>query len=314
MASGQDQFGYDVMKPEAAEFLTKIHHTISQYWRDEESARHIEMKNLYGCLQRLHSFLFISKQLAQEVFRLYATPVPPPGAMIFAASDAISIYFESLLFHGRAALDRLTAYVAPVHKQQNCDKFSKLRNVLHNDAQKDNRAQHALNIIDVVLPIFQGILLDTDMTKALRSALIHRCSLGELTITGFTFHRLPDERLLLFDQEIRYGVKHPVFPLIHSAWLLCQYVPFVILNILAIYLEQHAQLTLEACAPLWQNRCVVFSQFITPENSGIRFTVIKVLPGRFTLITETLSPDVLTLAYDVPSSVTSSMAEAGGKF
>jgi hypothetical protein len=75
-----------------------------------------------------------------------------------------------------------------VYEQKNADKFTKLHKVLQNFQGKDERAKSANAIISKSFPVFEGLIADSVKTQGLRSALIHRRSIGEVTTYGFTSH------------------------------------------------------------------------------------------------------------------------------
>ena len=215
---------------------------------------------------------------------------------MFARIFKACIDFESLLFHGRAALDRLAFYLcSELYNQPNADKFGKLRNVLLNFNTKDAKAQKTLAFLETVLSSLEGILVDTG-SGSLRSALIHRRSVSELTTVVYTVHRLGDGRILRFDCEVQ---KRPVFA---TSRTLTQSVTFLILNTLGLYLGEQTALALEECEPTWKNLSVSFSTFVDPTKAGPRVSVGKILPNGFLVITEHLRGDVFGAATDVDAS------------
>jgi hypothetical protein len=188
-----------------------------------------------GCLHRLTGFLFQLSRVADHAGQLsrwspqqaLGQPVPVAGSMVVMSADEACFDFEALLFHARAALDRLTWFVAGQHAQR-CDRFTKLPGLLGNFAKSSARARAVLEVLRLAKKL-DGIVVDVDGSKALRSKVAHHSSILEGREITFTTHFLSEEKRLIFDCEA-LG-----YPLLATSELLSTHIPFVVLNAVAIY-------------------------------------------------------------------------------
>ena len=139
-----------------------------------------------------------------------------------------------------------------------------------NFERKDNRAAQAKTLVEVILPDFQGILIDgKDGKTSLRSLLAHSRSTGKSLTHVFTIHRRSDGRILRFDLELgSIGI-------LNTSWMLNRLIPFIVLNLVALYSEFDRKLILKACEPNWEPQCIGLSSFIDSTGRGVRFTSIK---------------------------------------
>ena len=294
--AGAERPDFIVLGKAATKYLDELNGLISQRHETGDDEEKRLMVSASGCLKKLDAFFLQSWRLAQRIprilQRILEKPPMQPGTMIGLRDIKALTDFESLLFHGRALLDRLTFYLAKQNYNQDCDKFNKLRNVLANIGKKDERAQSALKIIDESLPSIRGLLIDSeDGKKSLRSTLIHKSTTVENTSCDFTIHALSGGGQIRFDSEIMQ------FPLMGSAWSLTKYVPFLTLNLLGIYLEHATTLPLYQCNPTWENPFVHFSGHIDPDRKGQIISLVKMHPSGFEIISEQhLQPDVVRLA------------------
>jgi len=283
------RFDFGALKDGACDYLEQLRKHILEGLSTQDPRKAGLAAGAHACLQCLAAVLFQSTRFAHYATELQKA-VPPPGYLQGLSMSEACIDFASLLFHSRAALDRLTLFVAgEVHGQRNADRFSKLQNILANFRLKDQRAVAASEILQCQLASLQGLILDTER-RSLRSALIHRSSFGEITVTSFTVQRLADGRIFRFDFELQS------YPLIGSAQTLSRSVTFIVLNLLALYTGFPNQLSLTDCDVRWDNPAIHFSDFIDVSKAGPRFSVIKMLPDGFELVTRHLRPDVLKLA------------------
>lgn len=295
LAARRKVIDYGVLQEAARNHLALLTERVSRNLAEADPKEEKALLSIHACLQRFQSFLLQSSRIAnhsQAVLRI----TPAPGEMISAAIDEACIDFESLLFHGRAALDRLTFYLcSQLYNQPKADKFSKLRNVLLNFSKKDPKAEKTLAFLDTILSSLEGTLVDTQF-RSLRSALIHRCSVGEITTLAYTVHRLDDGRMLRFDYEVQKR------PILATSRTLTQSVTFLVLNTLGLHSGEQMALALEECEPAWNNLSVSFSAFLDPTKAGPRVSVVKMLPTGFELITDHLREDVFDAATEVDAS------------
>jgi hypothetical protein len=162
LALGQKAIDYGILQEPGRNLLSLLTEKVSRDLTEASPKEEKALLNIHACLQRFRSLLLQSSRIAnhsQEALRI----IPPPGAMLAAGIDDTCIDFESLLFHGRAALDRLTFYLCLQHyNQPNADRFSKLRNVMLNFNKEDPKARKTLDFLEEVLPSLEGILVDTE--------------------------------------------------------------------------------------------------------------------------------------------------------
>jgi hypothetical protein len=312
LAVGDDRDDYGVLPDTGAAFLRDLMHESGSRWQqaheqaDEQACRHLE--HLRGCLHRLAMFLLQVSRVAGHAEALQQQrppphlPAPPPGmpTLAVAAHEACAD-FESLLFHGRAALDRLSGFVASQHKQQGVS-FRKLPKLLR-QAGKDQRAAHALQILgdtshieDVLVREPSG-LPGSPARWSLRDLVAHKSGVVEGMATWFTIHYTQDQgrvMRLIFDCEA-LG-----YPLLGTAQRLAIEVPFIVLNVSAVYLGRAANLELGDLTPPWPNPAVAFSEYHDATGTGPLLTVVRRgLPNGFELTSDHLRPDVLAHAKPV---------------
>ncbi len=294
--------GYGALSEGAAESLEGLHRQISSEWSAASESRRRMLLAASGCLDRLDSFLLQVSRLAEHQDRLLheqiggvAGRMPPVGnrIMVFKAAD-ICTDFESLVLHGRAALDRLTLFVTGQHTHPATDRFSRLGNVLKNFG-KDEKARQVLELLDEAGE-FAGVLTD-DGSGALRSLIAHKSGIVEGSRNAFTVHGLGDGRLLIFDCE---ALGYPVVATSHA---LASQVPFLVINTLASYLDVD-RLDAAAFQPNWENSTAVFSDFVVQEPTDLLLFVCRMQPDGYSQDTQYLRTEVLakTIELDAPRS------------
>ena len=282
---------YDVLADRPNELLKTLRALLAAEYPNADASRQRWLLDAAGCLDRLKAFLLQVRRVADHAAILTQSPLPgqPPdaepegGQMVLLTADEACFDFESLLFHARAALDRITWFVAARHGQRS-DRFSKLRRILESFSRRDDRARQMITVLDEANQ-FGGLLTDEGGTKALRSVVAHRTSVPEGREIAFTIHFLPDGRRLIFDCE---ALGQPLFA---TAQLLSVDVPFVILNGVGTYMGQ-PMLPRSEFRVTWANPTTVLSQHIDVSGRGPRLTVASVYPSGFTLKTRHVLPSV----------------------
>ncbi len=257
-----------------------------------------------GCLDRLGAFLLQVNRIAKHAESLTRGNLPGQpnkdqpiaGQMVMIAADEACFDFESLLFHARAALDRLTWFIAARHGQRS-DRFSLLQNILSNFRSKDDRARQMLGVLEEANR-FGGVLIDENNGKALRSLVAHRTSIPEGRETAFTVHSLKNGKRLIFDCE---ALKQP---LLLTASELARDVPFIVQNAVAIYMGLDI-LPITEFRLTWVNPTVVFSKHISQNTSEPRFSVVRTNPDGIELRSSHLVSAVLDYAFVPKKSSTS---------
>ena len=291
LAVAGDPGHYQMLTGEGAKFFEELQkHFCSKWVNDYQSS---EFKRWIATLDCLRSFLYQARRMGDHAKQL-CRPIPPPEQMIGLSGTEALADFEALLYFGRSALDRLTFAIAKQTYGQECEKFDKLANVLKNYEKKDKRAELAKTLVEVVLPDFQGILIDgKDGNTGLRSLLAHSRSTGESLTHVFTIHRGLDGRILRFDLELnRIGV-------LDTSWILTRSISFVVLNLVSLYSEFERKLTLKACEPTWQPQCIGLSSFIDSTGKGPRFTTLKTNACAFEIITHHVKEQLFVHAQKV---------------
>lgn len=282
-----------MLSPEPSALLEALRTLQAREYRAADANEQRRVLDAAGCLHRLEGFLFQLSRISGHANSLRAwpndsarLPRPDPGMMLALSADEACYDFEGLLFQARAALDRLTWFVAGRHGQR-CNRFTKLPAVLANFVQSDPRAEAALHVLGHI-DAFDGVLVDGEDSKALRSVVAHYSSVAEGRQIAFTIHLIDDGRRLIFDCEALGR------PLLATAERLGVQVPFLVLNLVAIYsgVEGVAR---DRFTSTWTNPSVSFSLY-RDNDAGLKFTVANMLPDGFSVTTQTLKPEVLDRA------------------
>lgn len=259
----------------------------------DDEQRQQYLRNVDACMVCLDSFLFQCQRLMQhnENFSKSIPEKDSHPTAIFHSGKEIGTDFESLLYQARATLDRLTFFISGQVFHQETDKFKKLTGVLKNFIKRMPELAKAIEVINNSLPHLKGLLIEDDSGKtALRSLLAHSKSHLEVVQGHFSIYRLGDI-VIRFDQELQK------FPLIISANLLNRYIPYVTLNLLAIFLEIDSELPEKDCQPSWKPCCIHSSKYKVPSfMPSIAFTHPKFSPAGFIPDTFYYSPTILQFA------------------
>jgi len=288
-AFANDKTDFGVLSETALNYFCELQKIISKTHQHGDDTQKRLMVGAQGCLERLEAFLVQSKRISEHKKSVCSQPAPHPGSMV-AFRDTTAIFdFETLLFHSRALLDRITFFIAKQIYNQNCDRLTRIKNVLNNFIEKDGRASRSIQIIDESMPTFYGLIVDTENGgKSLRSHLIHKSTGGESTTCAFTIHSAPENNVIRFDYEIKG------YPIIGSAWELSKYIPFISLNLIGIYVGYDIAITLNECIPIWENNLKCFSRFIDESANGPTFSIIKMNPSGIEINKRHLKQSVLS--------------------
>ncbi len=282
-------------------FIIKLEKILSESYNTGNLVQKKHMECLMGCIERLKALLRISDQIAEKSIFIVSSllsnlphnakfivkiPVSTSGFLAAHNDDEILFLFETILFHGRALLDRLTFYICKQIYKQDCDKFNKLSNVIKgNSKEGENRKEKALKVIKETALNIEGLLIDKNKNtqKSLRSSLMHRQTMGEMTRSTFVLSSPQNNRYFVFDHEIESnsGLGYPV---IGSIWNLSKYLTYLTLNLISVYLKFNEDLPLEKCNPLWENPYVHLSQYISNSPNDPKISVIKMNPSGFDII------------------------------
>jgi len=296
MASKAGKEGYSILGEKPEQMLANLRAKQAIDFRNSDENGKNWILDAAGCLDRLNAFLFQVSRIASHAESLTrrnlpgqpSNDQPKAGQMVMIAADEACFDFESLLFHARAGLDRLTWFVAARHGQR-CDRFSRLQKILNNFCSKDDRARQMLEVLKEANR-FGGVLIDENKDKALRSLVAHRTSIPEGRETAFTIHFLGDGKRLIFDCEALRQ------PLLFTSYELSQDVPFVVQNAVAIYMGLNI-LPISEFKATWVNPTAVFSNYISGNESDPRFSVAGTNPDGIQLRTRHLVSSVLDYAF-----------------
>lgn len=287
---------YGMLPSRPSQQLRSIEERIGKIWKSADAETKRQLRGYTGTLSRLSSFLLCTRNMAGHCSRFTSSTVRidkfekklEPGMSVALAGHDVCTDFESLLFHGRAVLDKLTWTISAKHSQK-CSQFSKLANVL-TDITKDKRASRLLGLIKNATEI-SGTLVDIGGKTALRSRVAHLESTVVNAHHMFMLHRLEDGRILVFDCE---SMGYPVLGTSHRLALA---IPYVVQNALAIYLGCR-QAPRDVFTPSWAIPVVTYSDYIREDGNGRDFTVIRADPEAFHLETMNLDVSVMDRAIE----------------
>jgi hypothetical protein len=163
VAIGGDVPDYGVLSTAARQQYGSLQQFLDTESVGADHSRKAWLLEIGGCLSKLSSALFQISRLRFYHDELVQSALTNfrgkgPGALATVNLPALTD-FESLLFHGRAALDRTTLFISREFKQYNCSRYSRLRNVLGDFKDKDQRAQELITILDES-PTMPGIFVD----------------------------------------------------------------------------------------------------------------------------------------------------------
>jgi len=286
--------GFGMLSAEPSALFEALRTLQAREYRGAATDRQRWVLNAAGCLHRLDGFLLQLSRISAHATSLrtwsghsVGVPTPEPGTMLVLSADEACYDFEGLLFQARAALDRLTWFIAGQHGQQ-CNRFTKLPAVLANFAHSDSRAEATLRLLDRA-NTFDGVLVDAEGSKALRAVVAHYSSVPEGRQIAFTIHFIDDGRRLIFDCEALGR------PLLATAETLGVHIPFLVLNSVATYSGVEG-VPLDRFTPMWSNPSVSFSHYRDNGGAALKFTVANMLPDGFSVTTQPLKREVIDRA------------------
>lgn len=268
IALKNDRPGFNLLSQAAVDQWSGLMSFLAEAYRNssEESRRRLDKVD--GCLDKLNSSLQqISRlrnfhdSLLQEAKRVGAT-VP----LLAFRGDLACADFEGFLLQGRSALDRLTWFVAYEFKNK-CSSFRELKNILNNFTNKSQEAANLVSIIDDVSPWFDGLLGQLESPESLRDLVGHKHALTEGVQNCFTIAFLRTSDAILFDCEISLPDQSNPVAIFRTALEAVQYLVFTVINSLSILLKRPT-LSLERYLSTWENKAVVFREYVLDELDG----------------------------------------------
>jgi hypothetical protein len=287
IALGEERDDYGVLPPKASDAVTKLRDFIRGSPADPA------LIEATGVLDRLRSFnLQVARihQHEEDLRNHMRQTVKEHGKdnIISAqAADQLSTDFESLLFHGRAVLDRLTLFIAREHKQ-NLDKFSKLERILLNASDKDPSPRKILKLLKDC-PALQGTLLDAETETSLRSRVAHRSSISEGVQTHLTIHLFNGRALVIDCEAFDHGV-------ISTSRALSGQVAYLVVNALRTYLRGTKPLAQSNFHVAKRFPVIVLKEWLDPNEKGPLLSVARIDKDGFTLVTNHVHAEIFRQA------------------
>lgn len=286
IGEARDDYGVLPAKGHAA-----VHQLRDQIRIDNSTARRI--RDATGVLDRLRSFnLQVARcrdheeKVRQQLLAM-ATEHPKDRVTAVHAADELSTDFESMLFHGRAALDRVSLFLAREHSQ-NSDRFSKLQRVLENASSQDHRPRTLLELLGKCVGL-RGTMTDLEDEKALRSRVAHRSSITEGVQTHLTIHMWNGRCLVVDCEAFGRGV-------ISTARALSYEIPYLVTNALRLYISGSKPISMSGFRVKEPFPVVVFQAALDPDEKGPTLEAYKLNKDGFTVQTSHIRPEILKLA------------------
>jgi len=289
LAIGGEVPHHGVLPQRAVEQYRSIQQYLTKEWRTSNESRQRWLWSINGCLDKLSTTLMQVARMRDHHDQLISharelQKAPPEAHIALAAQEACGD-FESLLLQGRAALDRLTWFLAAEFNQR-CTRFSKLKKVLSNAGCQNPSAPILLNILDQALWL-EGVFVDLGGLKALRSFVAHQGGISEAMDNCFGVSKVDTQTVLVYDCQSRN------VPLLETSWQSAKFLSFVVLNSLSVVTKQTIH-DLNCYDPLWDNLTVVPSQYIRPRDTGLSLPLItRMIPDGFDVRTCYVDPAIL---------------------
>lgn len=264
---GGDKPGFGLLRAEVVEQWKVLQKFLTTNWKNEEKRDHLVRIN--GCLDKLNSSLLQCHHMRlhhDELLRAAAKMAPANLGSAAFRGDIACTDFEGLLLQGRAALNRLSWFIADYFGQK-CQSFRKLRNVVANFEKKSQEARGITTIIDDSRSWFDSTFGKIDSPESLRDLVGHRHALAEGLQTCFGINYLSHRRAIIFDCETRLPGMAKTTPLFRMSNQSVQFLSYIVLNCISILTGQQTR-PLSAYSSTWNNRTVVFTNFVLQEPDG----------------------------------------------
>lgn len=229
-------------------------------WKAGDQTR---LSAMGGCLEKLSTSLLQVHRIRgfhQDFIENALLNLGKGAAYAALRGDVACVDFESLLLQGRAALDRLTWFVAREYKQSG-NSFRRISGILENFKSKSEQARSLLNIVLEGSPRTTGLLVKIEGGDSFRDFVAHKGATTEKMTNCLGITYLDNERAILLDCELDR------FPLFRTSFEAVKYLSFTVLNTLAASIGQ-AQLPLSSYECNWRPQTAVLSEFVLlePEN------------------------------------------------
>jgi hypothetical protein len=289
----------EVLSPSARQRLEDLRSEIRARWAVEEGRHRVLVERIAGCLDKLEASLLQVLRLRKYHDHVLNTAASISAPYAAFRGDEACADFESLLLHGRAALDRLTWLVSGEFRQQSSS-YRTLANMLRNFSN-DRRAQRLGPVLAEARPWLDGLYAKLDSDLSLRDIVGHREAISEGMECCFGVFRLSSDKVLLADCEVRFTPDMPSVAVFGTAVESARFLPFVILNGAAVFLEREG-IALNDCASPWQSSAVAVTRYLVDEAAGsplgqsvIQYAA-RMLPSGFRASTRNVKPEIMTHA------------------
>jgi hypothetical protein len=197
----------------------------------------IDVRELFGCLSKLTSFLTIAAS-ANSIDR-ELSGLKPSVAIDHPAAAAM---FEAVVIHAGASLDRLAVFIGSAIGATNCRMSSHLYRVLLEAQRDDIRAQYLFQAMCQIRPHIEGILIGKEINgkysnSCLRHDLLHNMSLYECPFSPFQIENDQCGVPIKLDAEFIYNDRS--IALFHTTHLLIQWISFFVLYASSVCLARN---------------------------------------------------------------------------
>ncbi|MEW6145774.1 MAG: hypothetical protein AB1598_12230 [Thermodesulfobacteriota bacterium] len=265
---------------------------IAENWGKDKAG----MKAILGCLVKLDACLMQISRI-REFYDKFIQSASDNATknkgkeflFVLNGQEAIAD-FESLLLHGRAALDRLTWLVSEKYNSKT-QSYRSLEKILNNFAHKDQKAKNILEFVNISNSWVLGLLATVGNDESFRDFVAHKIASIEKRVTCFQIHVMTDGKCILLDCVLDR------FPVFKSSTEAVKFLSYLVLNSLATIVEQKVY-SIDKYDSLWENKAVVFADFVLdePENSPLGKNHLRVVsdmnPDNFVLRTRNVRPDI----------------------
>jgi len=280
---------YDMLSDRSEALFSELSHHMTSSWPDAGSKGKKRLRSISGCFDKLSAFLMQAHRmrkyhsslvdLASKFNQFGDVKLQSPLSLSKLGREECAD-FEGLLLQARATLDRLTWFIADQLKQS-CSSFSNIENVL--SSSSDPRAPQILKIVRKA-EYLKLSLVGPGNPDPLRDFVAHKGSASEIMNRCFSIYYFGQNRVLISDCEV--GDAQGSMPVLKTSHKLCIDLPYVVLNSLAVACDLKT-VSRKWFSPRWQLVSVVFSDFVTSQDTGFQLQVTKrMTPSGFEAATQ----------------------------
>ncbi len=275
-------------------------------WQSSGEDTRKQVVSLDGCLEKLSASLLQAHRLRNhhDTLLCQAKALKSTPASLAAMRGAETCAdFEALLLQGRATLDRLAWHVTSHFKNQS-QSFRSMSNVLNNFASKSDEDRRLHEIVREANDWFDGTFGQLEESRSLRDLVAHYHSVTEGVRTCFGINRLNVNTILLLDCEVKLPGIRKSIPVLHTSHESVKWLSYLILNCAAIFMKVET-LGVESYEPLWHNRTVVLSDFVSSDPPGsplgphTLYSIRAMTLDGFVHAVDNVDPSIYELAVEV---------------